>query len=221
MVLGPNSPKMQLSANWYFVLRTSRADRRADHRDATMSQVLPLGARNRRGPCTSVTLTTAIHTCAELIDKCIGSKMWVLMKGDKELVGTLKGARCTVAHCLAGTRHVLTDAAQPSSTSPHLQALTTTSTWCLRTSPSSAPIPTSRREPPLAPTAPHGTPPAHARARDHRTLARRRSEITSEGKRITKLDSILLNGNNVALVRPPAPPSASPTPRLPPHEPPC
>ena len=28
-------------------------------------------------------------------------------------------------------------------------------------------------------------------------------EITSEGKRITKLDSILLNGNNVALVRPP------------------
>ena len=29
---------------------------------------------------------------AELIDKCIGSKMWVLMKGDKELVGTLRGA---------------------------------------------------------------------------------------------------------------------------------
>ena len=28
-----------------------------------------------------------------------------------------------------------------------------------------------------------------------------RSEITAEGKRITKLDQILLNGNNVALVR--------------------
>merc|ERR1712228_678314 len=27
----------------------------------------------------------------ELIDKCIGSKMWVIMKGDKELVGTLRG----------------------------------------------------------------------------------------------------------------------------------
>ena len=27
----------------------------------------------------------------ELIDKCIGSKMWVLMKGDKELVGILRG----------------------------------------------------------------------------------------------------------------------------------
>jgi U6 snRNA-associated Sm-like protein LSm5 len=26
-----------------------------------------------------------------LIDKCIGSKLWVLMKGDKELVGTLIG----------------------------------------------------------------------------------------------------------------------------------
>ena len=28
---------------------------------------------------------------SELIDKCIGSKMWVIMKGDKELVGTLRG----------------------------------------------------------------------------------------------------------------------------------
>lgn len=28
---------------------------------------------------------------AELIDKCVGSKVWVLMKGDRELVGTLRG----------------------------------------------------------------------------------------------------------------------------------
>ena len=27
----------------------------------------------------------------ELIDKCIGSKLWIIMKGDKELVGTLIG----------------------------------------------------------------------------------------------------------------------------------
>ena len=27
----------------------------------------------------------------ELIDKCIGSKIWVVMKGDKEFVGTLRG----------------------------------------------------------------------------------------------------------------------------------
>lgn len=26
-----------------------------------------------------------------LIDKCIGSRLWVLMKGDKEIVGTLLG----------------------------------------------------------------------------------------------------------------------------------
>ncbi|KAF8392062.1 hypothetical protein HHK36_022403 [Tetracentron sinense] len=26
-----------------------------------------------------------------LIDRCIGSKIWVIMKGDKELVGTLRG----------------------------------------------------------------------------------------------------------------------------------
>jgi U6 snRNA-associated Sm-like protein LSm5 len=27
----------------------------------------------------------------ELVDKCIGSKIWVIMKGDKEIVGTLRG----------------------------------------------------------------------------------------------------------------------------------
>ena len=27
----------------------------------------------------------------ELVDKCIGSPIWVLMKGDKEITGTLKG----------------------------------------------------------------------------------------------------------------------------------
>ena len=26
-----------------------------------------------------------------LIDKCIGSKIWILMKNDKEIVGTLRG----------------------------------------------------------------------------------------------------------------------------------
>ena len=39
-------------------------------------------------------------------------------------------------------------------------------------------------------------------------------EITSEGKRITKLDSILLNGNNVALVRPPCIPHTLSSPSL-------
>jgi U6 snRNA-associated Sm-like protein LSm5 len=27
---------------------------------------------------------------SELIDRCIGSKIWVLMRGDKEIVGTLR-----------------------------------------------------------------------------------------------------------------------------------
>lgn len=27
----------------------------------------------------------------ELVDKCVGSKMWIIMKGDKEIVGTLRG----------------------------------------------------------------------------------------------------------------------------------
>lgn len=28
---------------------------------------------------------------AELMDRCIGSSIWVLMKGDKEITGTLRG----------------------------------------------------------------------------------------------------------------------------------
>lgn len=27
----------------------------------------------------------------ELVDKCIGSRIWIIMRGDKELVGTLRG----------------------------------------------------------------------------------------------------------------------------------
>jgi len=27
----------------------------------------------------------------ELIDKCIGQRLWIIMKGDKEIVGTLRG----------------------------------------------------------------------------------------------------------------------------------
>lgn len=27
----------------------------------------------------------------ELVDKCIGSRIWIIMRGEKELVGTLRG----------------------------------------------------------------------------------------------------------------------------------
>jgi small nuclear ribonucleoprotein (snRNP)-like protein len=27
----------------------------------------------------------------ELVDRCIGQRIWIIMKGDKELVGTLSG----------------------------------------------------------------------------------------------------------------------------------
>ncbi|MBA0822023.1 hypothetical protein Goarm_018843, partial [Gossypium armourianum] len=66
---------------------------------------------------------------SELIDRCIGSKIWVIMKGDKELVGTLRGFDVYV-------NMVLEDVTE--------------------------------------------------------------YEITTEGRRITKLDQILLNGNNIA-----------------------
>jgi len=38
-----------------------------------------------------IPVSPATHLLAELMDKCIGSKIWVLMKGQKEIVGTLKG----------------------------------------------------------------------------------------------------------------------------------
>lgn len=56
-----------------------------------MAQVLPLGARD----CLPTSLRRILHVClcsiTELIDKCIGSRMWVIMRGDKEIVGTLRG----------------------------------------------------------------------------------------------------------------------------------
>ncbi|KAL5565549.1 hypothetical protein UlMin_028713 [Ulmus minor] len=66
-----------------------------------------------------------------LIDWCIGSKIWVIMKGDKELVGTPRGFDVCV-------NMVLEDVTK--------------------------------------------------------------YEITAEGRRITKLDQILLNGNNIAIL---------------------
>ncbi|KAJ9176550.1 hypothetical protein P3X46_011853 [Hevea brasiliensis] len=70
---------------------------------------------------------------SELIDRCIGSKIWVIMKGDKELVGTLRGFDVYV-------NMVLEDVTE--------------------------------------------------------------YEVTAEGRRITKLDQILLNGNNIAILVP-------------------
>jgi U6 snRNA-associated Sm-like protein LSm5 len=46
--------------------------------------ILPLGM-------TGINLTYFITYTSEVIDKCIGQRLWLIMKGDKELVGTLKG----------------------------------------------------------------------------------------------------------------------------------
>lgn len=42
-------------------------------------------------PGAGVLLTLTLSRLAELIDKCIGSRIWIVMRGDKELVGTLRG----------------------------------------------------------------------------------------------------------------------------------
>lgn len=70
---------------------------------------------------------------SELIDRCIGSQIWVILKGDKEIVGTLRGFDVYVNMVLEDVQEI---------------------------------------------------------------------EVTPEGKRITKLDQILLNGNNIAVLVP-------------------
>ena len=58
------------------------------------SQVLPLGTRRvlpRNAARRLSDTAPGPLVRAELIDKCIGSRMWVIMRGDKELVGTLRG----------------------------------------------------------------------------------------------------------------------------------
>ncbi|KAJ9511581.1 Sm-E protein [Haematococcus lacustris] len=70
---------------------------------------------------------------SELIDRCIGSRIWVLMKGDKELIGTLRGFDVYV-------NMVLEDVEE--------------------------------------------------------------TEVTAEGTKTTKLEQILLNGNNIAVLVP-------------------
>lgn len=76
----------------------------------------------------------------EVLDKCIGSRIWVIMKGDQELVGTLRSFDDYV-------NMVLEDVTE--------------------------------------------------------------YEVTPEGKRPIKLDQILLNGNNIAILVPGGSPEAS------------
>ena len=51
------------------------------------SQILPLGSVLFDG----YRVFTADQRSQELIDKCIGSPIWIILKSDKELVGTLVG----------------------------------------------------------------------------------------------------------------------------------
>lgn len=70
---------------------------------------------------------------SELIDRCIGSRIWVIMKGDKEIVGTLRGFDVYVNMVLEDVSEI---------------------------------------------------------------------EVTPEGRVVNKLDTILLNGNNIAVLVP-------------------
>ena len=66
-----------------------------------MSQPVPSGTRGGPPPPSSSSAASSSSDGErpnlsallplELVDKCIGSPIWVLMKGDKEITGTLKG----------------------------------------------------------------------------------------------------------------------------------
>jgi U6 snRNA-associated Sm-like protein LSm5 len=77
---------------------------------------------------------------SELIDRCVGSKIWVIMKNDKELVGTLRGFDVYVNMVLEEVEEL---------------------------------------------------------------------EVTPEGTQTTRLDQILLNGNNIAVLVPGGKPEQS------------
>lgn len=51
------------------------------------SQILPLGMFN----LVLVTSQLKQDLSIELIDRCIGSRIWVVMKNDREFTGTLLG----------------------------------------------------------------------------------------------------------------------------------
>ncbi|KAF3912190.1 hypothetical protein ABW21_db0208144 [Orbilia brochopaga] len=61
------------------------------------SQILPLGTAasmlspRPKSACRRALLTQFRPRRIELVDKCVGSKIWVVMKGEKEFSGTLVG----------------------------------------------------------------------------------------------------------------------------------
>jgi hypothetical protein len=52
------------------------------------SQILPLGLISSFFP---PSLNDSNYQAPELIDRCIGSRIWVIMKSDREFTGTLLG----------------------------------------------------------------------------------------------------------------------------------
>ncbi|XP_021105821.1 U6 snRNA-associated Sm-like protein LSm5 isoform X1 [Heterocephalus glaber] len=105
----------------------------AEHGGALSNRELKPQPLNLHGTAVNIKLKKAAERAKELVDKCIGSRIHIVMKSDKEIVGTLLGFDDFV-------NMVLEDVTE--------------------------------------------------------------FEITPEGRRITKLDQILLNGNNITMLVP-------------------
>lgn len=126
MVQSNKAPQVHTTTNCFCVHNCARR--------CTESITVPCGVLAMIHPKGRAVQNNPSHLLpSELIDRCIGSKIWVVMKGDKELVGTLRGFDVYVNMVLEDVTEI---------------------------------------------------------------------EVTPEGKRTHKLDQILLNGNNIAVLVP-------------------
>ncbi|KAJ0053983.1 hypothetical protein Pint_01586 [Pistacia integerrima] len=137
---------------------------------------------------------------SELIDRCIGSKIWVIMKGDKELVGTLRGFDVYVNMVLEDVTEYFyilreRDVLELGGAVIKIRVVfgVCVCSGTMNGSEGSVELFPMWRK----------TQQSFFRAcviygKDNHLVF----EITSEGRRITKLDQILLNGNNIAILVP-------------------
>jgi len=138
---------------------------------SSAAQPRPLASAASRGAPAAAALSRLLPL--ELIDKCIGSSLWIIMKGNKELVGTLRGFDEYVNMVRAPL--------------PPASSATTSSPLSLTTQPSPA-----LSLPPFLPL-------LSPQVLDDVTEI----EVLADGtKRTTKQPSVLLNGNHIALLVP-------------------
>ncbi|KAJ0112496.1 hypothetical protein Patl1_01623 [Pistacia atlantica] len=146
---------------------------------------------------------------SELIDRCIGSKIWVIMKGDKELVGTLRGFDVYVNMVLEDVTeyfYILRER-DVLKLGGAVIMIRVVFGVCVCSGTVKGIILFSTLRDVQTHSACQPSTDDFVKLNSKATVFRESGmvgscEITSEGRRITKLDQILLNGNNIAILVP-------------------